>query len=321
MFYSVRHLTKFRYSKAVSESMMEVRMHPRSEDRQHCISFQLSVNPKTRVFSYRDYLHNFIHHFDIPRQHDRLVVVAEAVVEVQDADPLPDQLDARDWEVLDKQVFLGDYWEFLRESDFVNESPALHKLRDELQAYRRSDPLTLVREISQGVFESFYYDPEATDVDSPIAHALESRKGVCQDFAQIMLALLRPLGLPARYVSGYMFHSKEDQSAEGASHAWVEVFLPHIGWVGFDPTNNMLAGQRHIRVALGRDYADVPPTRGLFKGEAQSELMVSVRVAKSDKFEPAEGELQSNEEWSTFLARDREAEIAYLRQQQMQQQQ
>lgn len=321
MFYTIQHITKFRYNLPVSESVMEVRMHPRSEDAQRCITFQLSVSPKTRVFSYRDYLNNYVHHFDIPRFHNQLLVVAESVVDVEDSPELPWALDMGAWERLDHQIVQNDFWEFLRESDFVGESPGLQQLREELQAFRRDDPLSVVREINQGLFESFYYDTEATNVNSPITRALDQRKGVCQDFAQIMLALLRPLGLPARYVSGYLFHDKHDISAEGATHAWVEVYLPDIGWTGFDPTNNMLACERHIRTAIGRDYGDVPPTKGVYKGQAMSQLSVKVKVLKSDKFEPAEEELTSNEDWGTFLARDREAEVTLLRQQQHQQQQ
>jgi hypothetical protein len=145
-------------------------------------------------------------------------------------------------------------------------------------------------DISEGIHELFSYVPNSTTVDSPIDHALSERKGVCQDFAHIMIALVRKLQVPCRYVSGYLFHAKTDQSlvSEGASHAWVEALLPGLGWVGFDPTNNVLCGERHIRVAIGRDYAEVPPTRGVYKGGAQSELSVSVTVALSDAPAPTE---------------------------------
>jgi transglutaminase-like putative cysteine protease len=119
-------------------------------------------------------------------------------------------------------------------------------------------------------------------VDSPIDDALQARRGVCQDFAHIFLALARRLGVPARYVSGYLYHDADrvDRSGDGATHAWAEVLLPGLGWTGFDPTNNLIAGERHIRVAIGRDYGDVPPTRGVFKGAShvRTELAVSVRV-------------------------------------------
>jgi transglutaminase-like putative cysteine protease len=119
-----------------------------------------------------------------------------------------------------------------------------------------------------------------TQVHSPIAHALDAKRGVCQDFAHIMIAVVRHWGVPARYVSGYLYHRRtdKDRSSPDATHAWVEAYLPSLGWVGFDPTNNLVVADRHIRVAVGRDYADVPPTRGTFKGEVESELAVAVRV-------------------------------------------
>jgi transglutaminase-like putative cysteine protease len=132
----------------------------------------------------------------------------------------------------------------------------------------------------------FAYVPHSTKVDSPIDEPLKTRQGVCQDFAHIMISLVRNLKVPCRYVSGYMFHREEserDRSLEGASHAWVEALVPGLGWVAFDPTNNLVGADRHIRVAVGRDYADVPPTRGVYKGEAQSELSVTVRVSPADR--------------------------------------
>jgi transglutaminase-like putative cysteine protease len=139
------------------------------------------------------------------------------------------------------------------------------------------------------IYKLFAYVPHSTKVDSPIEEALKTRQGVCQDFAHIMIALGRRLRIPCRYVSGYMFHrdeSERDRSVEGASHAWVEALMPGLGWVAFDPTNNLIGVDRHIRVAIGRDYADVPPTRGVYKGEAQSELSVAVTVSPADKVAP-----------------------------------
>ena len=130
-----------------------------------------------------------------------------------------------------------------------------------------------------GCLRSFAYDSKSTQVDSPIDEALEKRSGVCQDFTHIMLALLRNhLRIPARYVSGYLHHRRDDTSTDGATHAWIQAWLPDLGWVGFDPTNDLLVGERHIEVAVGRDYSDVPPTRGVYKGGGGSDLSVGVRV-------------------------------------------
>lgn len=172
-------------------------------------------------------------------------------------------------------------------SQFAQSTERLQALARELRCERRDTPLALLTELNEAIYNSFNYVPNSTNVDSPIDHALHSRQGVCQDFAHIMIALVRPLHIPCRYVSGYMFHRDEDaettdRSLEGASHAWIEALVPNLGWIAFDPTNNLIGADRHIRVAIGRDYADVPPTRGVHKGEAQSELSVAVTVSPSD---------------------------------------
>ena len=161
-------------------------------------------------------------------------------------------------------------------SHFARSSPELEQLADELGVARRDseDPLQMLLWLNEQLYDKFSYVKQSTSVDSPIEEALVSRKGVCQDFAHIMTALLRNLRIPCRYVSGYLNHDEQhtDRSADGATHAWVEAFLPRLGWVGFDPTNRLIAGERHIRTAIGRDYADVPPTQGTMKGRAQTEF-------------------------------------------------
>jgi transglutaminase-like putative cysteine protease len=188
-------------------------------------------------------------------------------------------------------------------STFAVETPALVGLAATLDVRRRDDPLALTHEINQRLFDYFDYVPQHTRVDSPIDEAITSRKGVCQDFAHTMIALLRHVGIPARYVSGYLYRGREDhdRSTPDASHAWVDAFLPHLGWVGFDPTNNLVASRRHIRTALGRDYADVPPTRGVFRGATQSELYVAVHVEASNSAPELDRSLPVPEDWSVLV--------------------
>jgi transglutaminase-like putative cysteine protease len=288
LYYSIRHVTRFRYSAPISESVMEVRMQPRTEAAQRCLSFNLSINPRARVMNYRDHLGNNIHHFDIPGQHTRLVVTAEALVEMGTFPALPDALSTDAWAALDQAVDEGDYWEFLMPSHFATSTALLHELAAELGIeQRRDDPLSLLREINTALYDLFTYKPQSTDVDSPIDDALRTREGVCQDYSHVMITLVRELGIPCRYVSGYLYHHTEndspDRSAADATHAWVEAFLPELGWVSFDPTNDLIAGERHIRAAVGRDYADVPPTRGVFRGSAESDLSVAVAVKPTDQ--------------------------------------
>ena len=318
MFYSIRHLTRFRYNAPVSESQMEVRMHPRTEGGQRCLSFELAVEPRTRLYSYRDYLGNSVHHFDVPGKHMELKIVADALVEIEPSQELPDRLAPSAWDDLDTQVAAGDYWEMLMPSQFARPTETLFDLMEPLAVRRRDDPLRFLRDLNTGIYEWFEYVPKSTRVDSPIDHAIEARQGVCQDFAHIMIALVRHVQIPCRYVSGYVYPRSEhqDRSPEGATHAWVEALVPGYGWVGFDPTNNLIAGDRHIRTAIGRDYADVPPTKGVFKGDSSSQLTVSVRVAPSDAPPPPEEITATPEEWQIALAATEEAEQMQQQQQQ-----
>jgi transglutaminase-like putative cysteine protease len=285
LIYSVRHTTTFAYEPAVSGSVMEVRLQPRSETNQRCLTFHLDVSPAATINQYRDFAGNTVHHFDIPGSTTQVKVTAISTVEVQ-AVPAPRISEAGDWADLDALVAADDYWEMLLASEFARPTAALGELAAELKCERRASPLELLTELNEGIYKLFAYVPNSTKVDSPIDEALRTRQGVCQDFAHIMIALVRPIGVPCRYVSGYLFHrdakKEHDRSLEGASHAWVEALVPRLGWVAFDPTNNLIGGDRHIRVAVGRDYADVPPTRGVYKGEAQSKMSVAVTVSPAD---------------------------------------
>jgi transglutaminase-like putative cysteine protease len=327
MYYSIRHLTKFLYSNPVSESMMETRMHPRSDQNQRCLTFHLSVSPRCRVFSYRDHLANQVHHFDIPGQHGQLVIVAESLVEVQPAQQIPAFLAPDAWDELDSIIEQGDYWEMLLPSEFATATPALDALAEELDLRRRDDPLMVLHQLNEQMYNHFEYVPKSTKVDSPIDLALLTHAGVCQDFAHIMITLVRTkLRIPCRYVSGYLFHGHKDhdRSVNSATHAWVEALIPQIGWVGFDPTNWLIAGDRHIRTAIGRDYADVPPTHGIFRGRANSELTVAVRVTPSEGAPSLDQEMPVPEDWSMLVEKAQalpEMPPQPTRQQQMAQQQ
>ncbi len=325
-FYSIRHLTRFRYKRSVSESIMETRMHPRSDYSQHCLSFSLSVSPRCRVFSYRDHYGNNVQHFDIPGEHDQLVIVAESLVEQQMQLDVPAFLAPDAWGQLDAMIREADYGEMLLPSTFAVPSPALLDLAKEFNVVRRDDPLMVVQEINKQIYEYFDYVPRSTRVDSPIDEAIASRQGVCQDFAHTMIALLRLIGIPARYVSGYLYRGRDDhdRSTPEASHAWVEVLLPHLNWVGFDPTNDLVAHGRHIRTAVGRDYADVPPTHGVYRGKTESELYVAVQVQGSVEAPALDRKLPIPDDWTVLVERAQQVPdrtLAMLEIQQMQQQQ
>jgi transglutaminase-like putative cysteine protease len=190
-----------------------------------------------------------------------------------------------EWDRLRSDFVRGENFDFLRHHGFAVETPALLDFVAELglDKLRGRDPLNAVRDLSEAIYNAFGYAPGVTDADSAIDVSLGLRKGVCQDFAHIMIAICRSWGVPARYVSGYLFTDRKggDRSDPDATHAWVEVFLPSLRWIGLDPTNNVIAGERHIAAAVGRDYNDVPPSRGVYKGEAESQLAVGVSVRRA----------------------------------------
>jgi transglutaminase-like putative cysteine protease len=319
MFYAIRHLTRYRYNRPVWQSMMEVRMHPVSEAVQRCFTFRLQVNPRARIFTFQDHLGNQVHHFDLPQHHRELSIVADSLVNLEPVAPLPAVLPDDSWAVLERMISDGDHWPMLMPSHYARGSALLEDLVRELDVAEVNgrDPVTLLHDVSRGIHRAFAYVRKSTAVNSPIEASLTSRQGVCQDFAHIMIAVVRRLRIPCRYVSGYLYHGDEhkDRSADGATHAWVEALVPGFGWVGFDPTNDLMAGFRHIRTAVGRDYADVPPTLGTMKGRAETELQVRVRVTPSQTLLPPDDDFAADEEWSLFLEDDLEAQQQYDQQQ------
>jgi transglutaminase-like putative cysteine protease len=333
MHYSVRHTTRFQYTSPIAESVTEVRLQPRSTEVQQCGLFRLQVRPHARLFTYTDAYQNIVHHFTQPGVHQQLAIVAESEVSTQPRPPLPERLSEDAWAQIDASNATGMHWEMLTPSKMTSPTERLVQLATELNIGRRSDPLSMLMELNHLLHRAIAYDATSTNVDSPIDEALEHRRGVCQDYAQIMLALVRNyLHIPSRYVSGYLFHSQTDTSVDGASHAWLDVWLPELGWVGFDPTNDVVVNERHIEVAVGRDYHDVPPTRGMYKGNAGSELSVNVRVrmlqaaVSADDAEPTEGDDISEtpvyrSTAQQLHARYTEALAAIQMQQQQQQQQ
>jgi len=245
-----------------------------------------------------------VHHFDIPGQHEQLVIVAESLVEMEHSISVPAFMSPDAWAEIDAIVQEGDYGEMLFPSEFTAPTVMLEELANKLDVRRRDDPLMVLHQLNDQIYHYFDYVPKSTKVDSPIDVALENKMGVCQDFAHIMIALVRSrLQIPCRYVSGYLYHhsDNQDRSVSSATHAWIEVLLPQLGWVGFDPTNWLVAGDRHIRTAIGRDYSDVPPTHGIFRGSANSELTVAVRVSPSEGAPLLDQELPVPEDWSILV--------------------
>jgi transglutaminase-like putative cysteine protease len=324
MLLEIRHLTEYRYAAPVRESVMELWVQPQKSVRQRLISFDVELDPPAQLFSYVDTFGNAVYHFDVPQPHEALTIRSRALVETEAPDELPEVLDRGEWERLKSHFVQGECFDFLRPHGLVTGTPALKAFEaaHELDEVRRADPLTAMKTLCQVIYEAFDYEQGVTRADSPIDETLLEGRGVCQDFAHIMIAICRSWGVPARYVSGYLFTNREGghRSDPDATHAWVEVFLPSLRWVGFDPTNNVLAGESHVTVAVGRDYGDVPPSRGVYKGDTESELAVGVSVRQTRSAQTEPEFLKVGQAAFAGVAR-RRATAAALEQQLQQQQQ
>ena len=281
MLYQVRHLTRFHYTAPVAESVTEVRMHPLTTPYQQVGGYQLHVKPAAHVYEYQDSLGNTCPPLLAAGCAHQSLHINGCL---RSAGPStsrcrPNACRRKPGPRSTPSPATGELWDMLTSSPFTSRTERLDELAAELDVTRRRDPLSLLYELNSSLNRAFAYDAASTNVDSPIDEALKHRRGVCQDLTHIMLALVRNyLHIPCRYVSGYLYHRRDDRSADGATHAWLQAWLPELGWIGFDPTNNLLQGERHIEVALGREYSDVPPTRGVYKGNAGSELAVTVRI-------------------------------------------
>lgn len=304
--YQIRHVTRYRYENDISENVMEVRKCPLNRPNQRCMSFKMEVDPGAKLFRFEEYNGNVVHHFDIPQRHKQMILVAESLVEVRDSEEPPRAVSLETWNELAGLCEDADFLEYSLSSPLIKPTDALEAFYQEVAPRSGEDAMSFLRRLNGEIAGRFDYVPLSTQVDSSIDEALEYKQGVCQDFAHIMVGIARMAKIPARYISGYLFHREDggDRSSRDASHAWMEAYLPRVGWVGFDPTNSIVAGERHIVTCTGRDYKDVPPTRGVYRGHCASELSVAVQVHPADSPHAAddfrrmdESDLKLEEEW------------------------
>jgi transglutaminase-like putative cysteine protease len=267
MWLNVEHVTRFAYDAPINEAYTEIRLKPSHRDGQRCSSFTLRTEPRgVVVHEYRDRFGNSVHHFDVLEPHPELVVTVRSEVwtpenfESSEAEPGP-----------------LDRYDLLAPSRYIGLDGSISELAAEVEA--TGTPLETAWLLMNVVHGRLVYERGSTHVHTLAHEALAEGRGVCQDFAHVFIGACRVHGLPARYVSGYLY----DAGANGdhaASHAWVDVYTDEAGWISLDPTHQRAQTERYIRVGAGRDYADVPPTRGVYKGKAEEELEVTVRIAE-----------------------------------------
>jgi transglutaminase-like putative cysteine protease len=254
---------------------MELRVQPRSDKNQTLRAFSLKVGPEAPVFSHRDWNDNQAHHFTIVSFHDRVMIVAGATVEMH---PKLIEL-ARATDTLPLEELNPRFQDFLTFLGPVERDPRLAQFAEQIGLFQCTRAAEAVLLVMTRLRERIEYKKGVTSSATTVSDALNVGQGVCQDFSHLGLALLRMIGIPARYVSGYLY---KESPRELETHAWCEAYLPSVGWVGLDPTHGELTSEGHVAVAVGRSYADVPPNRGVYRGEAEERIAVKVTIDRLD---------------------------------------
>jgi transglutaminase-like putative cysteine protease len=276
MRFEILHRTHYAYAAPVRESFNELRLQPFSNARQTVESFLLKIMPSTRLRHYHDFYSNCVHHFEIPEPHNslliesRLDVLTRTVPELELTDrpaPLSESKPGMD----------GDRcYDFLQMSRYVDAGPEIWRLAVDA-THGEQDIWQRAVRLMDFVHTRLTYASKSTTVHTHMREVLERGVGVCQDFAHVLLGLCRSLQIPARYVSGYLA-----TEIASATHAWTEVFIPGRGWTALDPTHNRVPDESYVQIATGRDYADVAPVSGTYKGTTERTLTVSVEIQRKD---------------------------------------
>ncbi len=276
--------TVFRFDAPVRESQNEMRACPVTNDRQQLLSYRIAVEPSARTLSFADYWGTRVDQFGVTDSHTALEVIAEASVETHD--PLPVSSAPR-LEVLGDPEFRGGHNEFLTRTRHTEWDDAMaQEARSLVQA--EPDVVGAVTSIHQFVANRLSYEPGTTEIGVSITEVLAKGAGVCQDYAHLAVALCRSIGIPARYVSGYLFSSSDRTGridgdlVRVQTHAWFEAAIPGVGWLPLDPTNQLAVGRQHVKIGHGRDYDDVPPLRGVYSGAGIPEVEASVEIRRMD---------------------------------------
>jgi transglutaminase-like putative cysteine protease len=289
------HTTRFAYDAPAYQSHNEVRMRPIDSAAQQCLEFALEVTPQASIFEFDDYYGNRVHSFSIHPQHEVLTITARSLVSCTlDQNPTPPSMSFEEF-LHDDRARVQAQYDFLSASPFVPFSERMRKFFWTTKPQTTDEVGAYVQQMVAFVRDQFSYEPGVTGAHSTVDEILSIGAGVCQDFAHLTIAILRLAGVPARYVSGYLAPPSDASLRlpieSQASHAWIEAQVPGQGWAGFDPTHGCRTDARHIKVAIGRDYSDVTPLRGVYRSFGSKQTMtVDLRLEREA---PAQTQSQS----------------------------
>lgn len=276
---AVKHRTVFHYAGPVWNNVNTLHLEPRTFPFQKTLGAFIKVIPATRLRRFEDLFQNATHHFELANQHTKLEV--ESTLKVHNLSLIiSDEGFSSGMEKYDDPLAQENIWQYLQESRWVSIHPEIWRQALDL-TFDKAAVYDKATAIMRWITAEFIYEAGITDVNTHLEQAFAMKKGVCQDFSHVMIGMCRSIGVPARYASGYLYNGPRDTLIGAqASHAWCEVYLPGMGWIGFDPTNGNLADERYVKIAVGRDYEDVAPIRGTYNGSAHCRMEVEVMVER-----------------------------------------
>lgn len=279
----INHLTKYTYSNTVIDAANRIMLFPINDAYQKVTSQKININSNPSIETHTDYFDNTVGTFMIVEPHSTLIIESEIEVDVYSRMFPEDEIEpALQWQTLKELSNQTTFIDFLKFKPFTGS--------EEVSAYLHTfdkntvTPYQFLQALSAFIFNEFKYIKGITTVNTTLDEVWEIKSGVCQDFTNFMLQACKMMGIPARYVSGYLCPYESFSRGEGATHAWIEAFIPNYGWLGFDPTNNIIATEHHVRLAIGRNYNDCSPVKGVFRGKVEDKLEVNVTVDTVKKF-------------------------------------
>jgi transglutaminase-like putative cysteine protease len=275
--FQINHITRYTYASDAGYSANQIMLYPIRDEWQQVVQHLLSITDDPTIAVHQDYFGNRIGTFTLIEPHSELVIESSITVNTKARiKPEITQSNEEQWQELQKMAAILPYADYLKVDPFESRK-SLQEMIDERNP-KQHNPYQIARYFCQQVFEQFTYIKGVTTVETTLDEIWSHKQGVCQDFAHMMLALLRLARIPARYVSGYICPNNTGMRGDGATHAWVEAYLPFYGWLGFDPTNNCIANEKHVRLAVGRNFSDCSPVKGTYRGGAEHTLEVQVSV-------------------------------------------
>lgn len=279
--YKIHHITKYLYDSEVFENANQIKIFPFPKEGQDIFSQEIKITGDPVLNKFFDYWGNATAFFTLNPAHKELIIDSRLIISAISKEIDENKSNMEDWvqlpKSIERDILLLDY----RLCEKIEHQEIIDTIIDELQL-KTHTPIQAANIANQYIYENYKYVKGITTIETTVDEIIQLKSGVCQDFAHLLLHILRTLGLPARYVSGYICPNKNGMRGEGATHAWVDVYIPNLGWIGIDPTNNCYANINHIQLAVGRNFTDCTPIKGVFKGPARQDLLVYVSVGYED---------------------------------------